>query len=273
MKTSSPPDQKIDRSHTTTTAGRKPPKPLPDLWIVHHRPQTADAGTHRRSLPSFLRRGGGGGGQNSCKMQASPPLEPALSLSGSNTSSPPKRACCGRVVGSRWHPIRSRGGSIRSRMDVHDGGDGGKRGRGDDRHTPCFEMVVQCRRVQEGNILDVYVRGGRRGKRLGRDGERGWYPTTSSQTRRREPERLHLHQTTIQPKERTKPNWTGIDEETPQTSSPRYHHHIYTTGNTDGNSPPLPLQEDEKEPRPGSSGLRCKITSPHLRRTCTQHGT
>lgn len=60
MKTSSPPDQKIDRSHTTTTtAGRKPPKPLPDLWIVHHRPQTADAGTHRRSLPSFLPQKGG----------------------------------------------------------------------------------------------------------------------------------------------------------------------------------------------------------------------
>lgn len=42
-------------------------------------------------------------------MQASPPLEPALSLSGiqqqqDDTTLISPEACCGGVVGNRWHP-------------------------------------------------------------------------------------------------------------------------------------------------------------------------
>lgn len=143
MKTSSPPDQKIDRSHTTTTAGRKkrnPPKPLPDLWIVHHRPQTADMQTQVRTEEGFPQTKGGGGQL----MQASPPLEPALSLSGS-TSSPPKRTRGLSAAGIRGRSDPIEGGSIRSRMDIHDGGDGGKRGGG----QQAYSLLRDGRAVQE----------------------------------------------------------------------------------------------------------------------------
>lgn len=129
-------------------------------------------------------------------------------------------------------------------------------------------------RVQEGNILDVRLWGGRDvGRRERKEGEgSGWYPTIASQTRRREPEQLHLHQTSHPTQGKDKPGWTGIEEETPQTPSPRYHHHIYEIGNTDSNNPPSPPQR-RKRTQTRLGWHQMQDTSPHLGRTCTQHGT
>lgn len=77
-------------------------------------------------------------------MQASPPLEPALSLSGS-TSSPPKRTRGLSAAGIRGRSDPIEGGSIRSRMDIHDGGDGGKRGGG----QQAYSLLRDGRAVQE----------------------------------------------------------------------------------------------------------------------------
>lgn len=132
-------------------------------------------------------------------------------------------------------------------------------------------------RVQEGNILDVRLWGGRDvGRRERKEGEgRGWYPTTASQTRRREPEQLHLHQTSHPTQGKDKPGWTGIEEETPQTPSSRYHHHIYEIGNTDSNNPPPPQRRKRTQTRLGWHHMQdtSPISGVPARSTAQNRGT
>lgn len=133
-----PEDRSISHHHHCKKE-RNPPKPLPDLWIVHHRPQTADMQTQVRTEEGFPQTKEGEGQL----MQASPPLEPALSLSDS-TSSPPKRTRGLSAAGIRGRSDPIEGGSIRSRMDIH-GGDGGKRGGG----QQAYSLLRDGRAVQE----------------------------------------------------------------------------------------------------------------------------
>lgn len=256
MKTSSPPDQKIDRSHTTTTAGRKernPPKPLPDLWIVHHRPQTADMQTQVRTEEGFPQTKGGR--DNSCKPHL-PWNRPCPCPAAPHLPRSVREGC--RPLASEADLIRSRGVpsdlAWTYMMVVMVA-----RGEGDSRHTPCFEMVVQCRRAGEGaggkhlgRLPMGWTEGGEveggKGECVGiqppplrQDGEnQDVYPLRYTYTR-----------PTIQPKKRTSRAglvWRKKHHRPP--SSPRYHHHIYEIGNTDGERATNPTKK-EKQTRLG----------------------
>jgi hypothetical protein len=115
MKTSSPPDQKIDPMPPLQEG--KPPSRCQisgsgSCIIVSRSPQTADCRRRYAQRKASLRRGadhGGllGEGHNSCRYHL---LEPALSLSGSKRtppSSPPKRAGGCRPLASEADPIGS----------------------------------------------------------------------------------------------------------------------------------------------------------------------
>lgn len=117
-------------------------------------------------------------------------------------------------------------------------------------------------KVQEGNILDVYLWGGRRGERL-REGKGSVLVSNhhlSDETARTRtythfgtltPLRYTYTRPTIQPKKRTSRAglvWRKKHHRPP--SSPQYHHHIYEIGNTDGERATNPTKK-EKQTRLG----------------------
>lgn len=145
MKTSSPPDQKIDRSHTTTTAGRKGTPPsrcqISGSCIIVRRLQTCRR-RYAQKKASLRRRGGR---DSSCKPHL-PWNRPCPCPTAPHLPRSVREGC--RPLASEADLIRSRGvpsDLAWTYMVVMVA-----RGEGDSRHTPCFEMVVQCRRAGEG---------------------------------------------------------------------------------------------------------------------------